>query len=358
MLKSLLQSFLLMLASSTDKELAQVVEYLKAENRILRERLPKRLDVTPKERATLLRLGRKLGTKIRSVITIVTPRTFLRWLKADDGTPATAKPNSKRGRKPTLDEVRALILKLARENAWGYTRILGELKKLGVGKLSRATVANILKDNGLDPGPRRGEGTWDDFLKRHAETLWACDFFSTKVWTMSGLVDVFVLFFVHVGSRRVHLAGVSANPDRAWMVQQARNVAMRFDKEPVKPKYLLRDRDTKFVAEFDAILASEGVEVRKVAVRAPNQNAVAERFVQTVRQECLDHFLVVSEKHLRHLLSEFLIHYHEERPHQGLGNVPLSGTPPSAEEPAILPLSEVRCRERLGGLLKHYRRAA
>jgi putative transposase len=254
--------------------------------------------------------------------------------------------------------VRQLALKLERENAWGYTRILGELKKLGVGKVSRATVANILKENGLDPGPRRGAGSWDDFLKRHAQTLWACDFFSTKVWTMSGLVDVFVLFFIHVGSRRVLLAGVSANPDRAWMVQQARNVAMRFDEEPVKPKYLLRDRDTKFVAEFDAVLESEGLEVVKVAVRAPNQNAVAERFVQSVKSEVLDHFIVCSEKHLRHLLSELLAHYPEERPHQGLGNVPLGGVPPSEEAPAVLPLSEVRCRERLGGVLKHYRRAA
>jgi putative transposase len=150
----------------------------------------------------------------------------------------------------------------------------------------------------------------------------------------------------------------STNPDQAWVVQQARTTASFFAEQPVKPRYLLRDRDTKFVAEFDAILESEGLEVVKVAVRAPNQNAVAERFVQTVKSEVLDHFIVCSEKHLRHLLSEFLAHYHEERPHQGLGNVPLGGVPPPVEEPAVLPLSAVRCRERLGGLLKHYRRAA
>src|SRR5262249_24495676 len=108
-----------------------------------------------------------------------------------------------------------------------------------------------LPDNGLDPGPCRGEGTWDEFLKRHRDTLWACDFFAKKMWTRTGLVEMFVSFFIHVGSRRVHLAGMTANPDRAWMVQQARNMALIFDQEPVKPKYLLRDRDSKFVQDFD-----------------------------------------------------------------------------------------------------------
>jgi len=163
------------------------------------------------------------------------------------------------------------VLRLARENAWGYTRILGELKKLGVQKISRSTVIKILKDNGLEPGPRRGEGPWDELLKRHASTLWDCDFFTKKVWMMTGLVDVFILFFIQVGGRRVQLAGITANPDRAWMVQQARNVTMLFDREAVKPKYLLRDRDSKFVPEFDAILASEGIEVKPLSVRAESK---------------------------------------------------------------------------------------
>jgi putative transposase len=249
------------------------------------------------------------------------------------------------------------VLRLARENAWGYTGILGELKKLGIYKISRSTVIKILKENGLEPGPRRGEGTWDEFLKRHATTLWACDFFSKKVWTTKGLVEVLVLFFIQVGSRRVHMAGMTANPDRAWMVQQARNRAMIFDQEPVKPKYLLRDRDSKFVQEFDAILASEGIEVKPIAVRAPNQNAVAERFVQSAKSECLDHFIVFGEAHLRHLLSEYLIYYHHFRPHQGLGNRPL-GCTDSALVVADRHLGEVACEERLGGLLRHYQRRA
>jgi putative transposase len=166
-----------------------------------------------------------------------------------------------------------------------------------------------------------------------------------------------ILFFIHLGSQRVHLAGMTANPDRASMVQQARNMAMLFDRESVKPKSLLRDRDSKFVQEFDAILETEGIEVTSIGVRAPNQNAVAERFVQSVKRECLDHFIVFGEAHLRHILSEYLLYYHQFRPHQGLGNRPL-GAPESAKAEADRPLGEVVCQERLGGLLRHYQRRA
>jgi putative transposase len=246
---------------------------------------------------------------------------------------------------------------LARENAWGYTRILGELKKLSVGKISRSTVIKILKENGFDSGPRRGEGRWDDFLKRHRDMLWACDFLCKKVWTVGGLVEMFALFFIHSDSRRVHLVGMTANPDRGWMVQQASNIAMIFDEESVPPKYLLRERDSNFVKEFDAILSSEGIVVTPISVRAPNQNAVAERFVQSARRECLDHFVVFGEKHLRHLLSDYLAYYHHFRPHQGLDNRPLGWMEPAVAE-RDQPLGEVVCQERLGGLLRHYQRRA
>src|SRR5262249_19007863 len=262
---------------------ARTVEYLQVENRILRAKLPKRIEVTATERQTLLRFGKKLGSKIREVITIVTPRTFLRWLHGERQ-PGKARPGNP-GRPRTTDEQRQLVLRLARENAWGYTRILGELKKLGVRNLTRSTVRNILKAEGLDPGPRRGQGGWDEFVKRHAATLWATDFFSKKVWTVKGLVDVFVLFFLHVGSRRVYLSGITAHPDRVWMKQQARNVAMHFQEQTLQPTLLLRDNDTKYTQEFDAILASEGAAVKKVTPVSPNLNAYAERFVQSVKQE-------------------------------------------------------------------------
>jgi putative transposase len=352
---TLFQALVVIFAAATDRVLARHIACLKTENRILRGKLPKRLTVTAAERRRLLQVGQPLGGAIKELITIVSPRTFARWLSGAAKAPQAARP-AQPGRPRTPEDVRELVLRLARENAWGYTRIVGELKKLGVRKVSRSTVIKILKENGFEPGPKRGEGTWDDFLKRHLDTLWACDFFTKRVWTLGGLVDVFVLFFIHLGTRRVHVAGLTAHPDRPWMVQQARNLAMFFDDQPVKPKYLLRDRDSKFVKEFDDILRSEGIEVVQTGVRAPNQNAIAERFVGSVKRECLDHFVVFGEDHLRHLLREFLAHYHDCRPHQGLGNVPLNGLPPSADRP--LSLAEVRCEQRLGGVLKHYSRAA
>jgi putative transposase len=245
---------------------------------------------------------------------------------------------------------------LARENDWGYTRILGELKKLGARKICRSTVVNILRRHGLDPRPRHGEETWDEFVRRHAQTIWACDFFSKHVWTTRGRVEVYVLFFIHLGSRRVFLAGVSPNPDRAWVQQQAGNFALHGAEQACKPAMLLRDNDQKFGPEFDAVLEAEGVDVHRVGPRAPNMNAVAERFVQCVKVECLDRIIVFGEGHLRYLLDEFVTHYHQCRPHQGIDNVTPAG--PAPPEPAPLDPRHVVCQERLGGLLKHYARRA
>src|SRR5262249_55243660 len=149
---------------------------------------------------------------------------------------------------------------------------------------------------------KRGEGTWDEFVKRHVETMWACDFFSAKVWTMGGLVEMCVLFFIHVGSRRVFVSGMSANPDRVWMAQQARNAALHFAEQPVAPRFLLRDNDGKFVPEFDQVLADEGIEVKRLVPQSPNLNAYAERFVQTIKGECLSQFVIFGESHLRYLI--------------------------------------------------------
>jgi putative transposase len=186
--------------------------------------------------------------------------------------------------------------------------------------------------------------------------LWACDFFSKKVWTAGALVDVFVLFFLHVGTRRVHVAGVTAQPDKPWVVQQARNAALLSAEQPVRPRFLLRDHDAKFVKEFDAVLGAEGVEVRRLGPVAPNLNAYAERWVQAVKQECLDHVVAFGKGHLRHLVREYVAHYNRERPHQAKGNAPLGSYLPEEGHPRAP--SEVYCRERLGGLLRHYSRRA
>lgn len=354
-MRQVFASLLASLARATDRELARQVQYLKVENRILRDMLPRRLTITSRERQRLLKFGKALGAALKDIIGIVSPRTFRRWLQGENK-PERATPRKQRGRPRTPADIRELILRLARENSWGYTRIHGELKKLGV-RVSRSTVANTLREAGLDPGPRRGEGTWDDFIQRHLETLWACDFFSTKVWTMRGLVEIFVLFFIHLGSRRVHLAGITAHPDSAWMAQQARNVALFFAEQPQRPRYLLRDRDSKFTRQFDSILASEGLKVTPVGPRAPNLNAFAERWVRSIKEECLGHFIVFGEAHLRHLVTSYVEYYNQFRPHQGLGNRPLTAPAEAAASAAASP-GAIVCEARLGGLLRHYVRRA
>jgi putative transposase len=360
----LLRALWVFLASATDRELARMVEYLKEENRILRSKLPERITVTPQERARLVKLSRAVGTAIRELVTIVSPRTFARWVAGTKGTGAKsgrAAPTAKPGRPRTESEIRELIVRLGRENQWGYTRVLGELRKLGVHTVSRSTVANVLRESGLDPGSKRGEGSWTEFVTRHAATLWASDFVSARTLTSAGVVDLYLLFFTHVGSRRVVVSNPTAHPDAAWVAQQARNATMEVADLGLTATHLLIDHDAKFTGAFDAVWDAEGCEVRRVGPRAPNMNAYAERWVQSLRVECLDQLVIVGERHLRHLVREFVEHYNAERPHQSRGNVPL----PEAEradagEPAILPFpsSAVKCRERLGGALKHDYRAA
>lgn len=348
-------AFLMRLAQFTECEMAKVVQFQKEENQFYRGQLPARLRLTPQQRQRLLKYGKPLGKKLDEVITIVSPRTFARWASGE--TKSVGKKEAKTGRKKTADEIRELILKLARETGAGYTKILGELKKLGINSVCRSTVVNILKENGLDPGPKRGEGTWDDFVKRHAETLWATDFFSKKVWTAGGLVEFFVLFFINVATRRVHVAGMTPNPNSAWMAQQARNMNSFFDELPERATLLIRDHDTKFTAEFDAILESEGVDVKKVGPVAPNLNAYAERWVQAIKQECLEHFIVFGEDHLRHIIGEYTTFHNDERPHQGVGNTRLRRFG-EKEPPTEIAEGTIHCRQRLGGLLKHYYRQA
>jgi putative transposase len=332
------------------------VQYLKVENEILRGKLPKRVTVTSRERQRLLRFGKAVGAAIRELITIVTPQTFFRWLR-DSATPCR-KATKPVGRPATTAELRELVLRLARENTWGYTRIHGELKKLGLAHISRTTVANILREAGLETAPQRAQSTWTDFVRRHAATLWACDFLTQRIWTMSGVVDCFVLFFLHVGSRRVFVAGMTTQSNHAWVAEQARRFCAHAATLEQQPTHLVRDNDGKFGQEFDTVLSQAGVEVMRIIPGAPNMNAFAERWILSARVECLDHFVVFGESHLRHLLAENATFYNSHRPHQARDNVPLA-----AEWSLPLPqpastAGQVGCSERLGGLLKHYHHQA
>jgi putative transposase len=309
----------------------------------LRDRLPEHIKTTPAERARLLRYGGCLGKAITKIITIVQPATFFKWINQR---PRLLKP---RGPRRTPEQIRALVLKIARATDWGYCRIGGELKKLGIYSVKRTTVATILKEEDIEPAPERTDGTWDLFIKRHADTLWACDFFTKKVWTLFGVREYYILFFIHAWTRQAYIAGFTEHPNAAWMAQQARNLCMFFDEQLIRPTLLYRDRDRKYTKQFDGILKSYGIEVVKLPPYSPNLNVFAERWVKTIKTECLNHFIVFGEKHLDYLLQEYLNYYNHFRPHQGIGNVtPLGLKHPPPED------GSVRCTNRLGGVIKQF----
>ena len=343
------QPLLFFLARCTRNQLIRNIEFLKAENEMLRKRVPKqRIWLKPDEKERLLKLGLAIGPDLKHLITIVTYDTIRRWRRDKYGfTP------KKRGRPKTSDEIRQLVLKIAQETGWGYTRILGELRKLGIKSISRQTVVNILKEKGHDPYSRRGPGSWDELLKMHAETLWQCDFFSKRVISRLGFPQLFALVFLNVATRRVWISPATRNPTENWVQQQARAFIEYAKAEELPVDLVTRDNDQIYKRAFDRTLSEAGAQVKRLALRAPNLNVYVERFIQSIQVECLDHFLVFGEKHFDYLVREYVEHYHQERPHQGLENQPIVGQPPPAP-----PHGEVGCRTRLGGLLKHYYRAA
>jgi transposase InsO family protein len=247
-------------------------------------------------------------------------------------------------------------MRLARENPrWGYRRIQGELMKLGV-RLAASTIALILFDHHLGPAPRRA-GTWREFIRAQASHIVATDFFTVDTVLLRRL---YVLFFIELGRRRAWIIGVTAHPKAAWVTQQARNVAGDLVDERLHVKFLVRDRDTKFTTSFDEIFKSEGAQILQTPFRAPNANAYAERFVRTVRSECLDHLLVVNARHLERILRSYALHYNHYRPHQGLSQgLPAAPTrfrqlATGSSRPADTHQRRVRRHDRLGGLIHEY----
>ena len=350
---------MLVIAGSTQKELARQVSYLKAENQILRSRLPDRISLTQREKNRLVRFAKNLGSALNELATIVHPGTIRRWIRDASGK-KSARQN-KSGRPRTAENIEQLILKLASQNGWGYTRILGELKKLGIESITRNTVKYILKRNGYDIGPKRGPGTWDDFLKRHAKTMWQCDFFSKKVVSKTGLRDLFAIAFLHIESRRVFITRSTYNPDETWVLEQADAFKNHIKEEKLQCKLLMHDRDTKFTKTFNEKFSTGKKEVRISAFRSPNTNAFIERFIQSIKQECLDHFVIFGRKHFDHICTEYSVHYIKERPHQGIENETIGRPRRNAKSrsmPDTIHMSDIRCNERLGGLLKSYSRIA
>jgi transposase InsO family protein len=306
---------------------------------------------SPTDRAVPATLARFLPRE-RSATFLVTPATLMRWHRElvrrhwTFPQPEKTAPNA-------LDaEVIALVLRLARENPrWGYLRIVGELKKLGV-SVSATSVRNVLRRHRFKPAPRRSGPTWGEFLRAQAFGTLACDFFHVDTITLRRL---YVLFFIDLQRRKVFLAGVTEHPIGSWVTHQARNLAMTLEDEGRIVKFLIRDRDTKFVGPFDEVLRSIGARVIKTPVRAPRANAFAERVVGTARRECLDWLLIRDERHLERVLTEFVEHYNTARPHRGIDlDVPI----PYVSENPLDDSKQIQRVDRLGGVLREYSIAA
>jgi transposase len=304
------------------------------------------------DRAVLAALARLLpSSQLRQLRLIISPRTLLRW-HADLARRHWAYPRRSPGRPRTAPSVRALVLEMARDNpGWGCRRIHGELTGLGY-VLAPSTVWQILKDAGIDPAPRRSGQTWRAFLAGQAKTILAADFFHVDTVLLRRL---YVLFFIEHGTRRVHLAGISAHPTGEWVTQQARNLLMNLEDHADILKFVIRDSDTKFTAAFDAVFIAIGARIIRTPVRAPRANAIAERWIASARRECLDRMLITGERHLALVLREYVNHCNVHRPHRTLHQSPPAGR----EHPPDLGANvRVLRRDRLGGLIHEYAQVA
>ena len=340
---------LLVLRRRSEREKEIEILLLRHQLRVL-ERQVSRPALMPGDRALLAALSRVLPRQVWRRSAFVTPATLLRWHRELIAGCWTY-PHRRSGRPATAVEVRRLVVRLAGENpGWGYRRIQGELVGLGI-KLAASTLWTILKQEGIEPAPRRHELSWAEFLQAQASSILECDFLTVDTLFLKRF---YVLFFIELATRRVRIAGITTNPDGRWVAQQARDLLMQLDDEDVRPRFLIRDWDSKFTREFDGVFCSDGIRVIKAPVRAPKARAHAERWVGSVRRECLDR--VLGRRHLTAVLREYTTHYNQHRPGRALElRPPLNLPPPSAD---VIDLERVRCRDILGGLIHEYRLAA
>ena len=317
-----------------------------------------RVRLTPADWALLAALLHAMPARVlQRMRLLVRPDTVLRWHRdlIARRHAVSSKPK-RRGRPPTVRSIRLLVLRLAHENpGWGYRRIHGELLVLGV-RVAASTVWEILHEAGMGPADRRGTDTWATFLRSQADALLACDFFETV--TLSG-TPMFVLAVIEHATRRIRILGATAHPTASWVTQAARNLVMDLQDAGSAARYLIRDRDGKFPAVFDAVLADAGIQIVLTGVRAPRMNAIMDRWVQTCRRELLDRTLIWNQHHLLHALREFEDFYNAHRPHRGIANArPLRSLPEPIIDPAQITRLDVHRRDRLGGILHECRHAA
>jgi len=334
------------------------IALLRHQLRLLLRRAGRPPRLSPWEKLTIAVLAAKLGRVVAGsrgylsrAVLLVRPETVLQWHRELVRRQWTYRRRAAGGRPPLAAAVETLLLRLAAENPrWGDGRLQGELAKLGHA-LGRSTVRDILKRRHVPPAPLRGQraSTWRQFLAQHRDAVLACDFFTVETLFLK---TIHILFFIEIGTRRVHLAGCTAHPTAAWVTQQARNFCWTLPEAGPSPRFLIHDRDAKFPPAFDTVFAAEGIEIVRTPYRAPNANAYAERWVRSARAECLDHLLIASEVHLRRVLTEYVAFYNRARPHQGLEQrCPVALPAPGRAGP-------VRRRDQLGGLLHDYFREA
>jgi transposase InsO family protein len=349
-----LQFFFLMVAGWVNRQQQAVIEYLQEENRILLEQLggePKRF--TDAQRIRLARKAKVVGRRrLLALSTVVTPDTLLRWFRVLVARKWTYAKRTAPGRPAVEPEVEKLVVKLMMDNPnWGSDRIIGVLANLHY-TISDSTVDNIRKRHGIAPAPERGKNTtWRQFLKAHWEGLIAADFFTTEVLCWNGLITFYTLFVIELRSRVVHVCGTTATPDGQWMKQGARPLTDGMDGFACGKTHLIIDRDTKYGQGFRQILEGAGVNIVLCPPRAPQCNAIAERFVRSIKEECLSRLICFGEVHLRSAISHFVAHYNRQRNHQGRENKLLT--------PQFLPIEgQIACEKRLGGMLNYYYRKA
>jgi putative transposase len=363
MLPLTLQFLIAMIASAISERLQRKLDYAHEEVRVLKEILSAatgrvRISFTADQRRRLALAGIKLSPEERrKYCQIIQPGTILTWFRRL----AARKYDSsgcKTGRPRKARDIRKLVVKMALENlGWGYTKIRDALRTGLKIEIGRTAVADILAEEGIEPAPEREKKrTWKQFLKMHWGTLYACDFFSVEALGPFGTVRYMVFFAIEVKSRAVEIAGIAVDPGEEWIKQVARNLTDPVDGFLRGAKYLVHDRDPLFTDAFIAILKAGGVKSVKIPAQSPNCNPYAERFVKTIKYECLKQFVIFGERHLQHLIKEFMRHYHTERFHQGLGGQLIKGQPGSANDNGSN--GSIVRRSRLGGLLNYYHREA
>jgi putative transposase len=350
---------LAMLAGWMNQQQQQIINYLKEENKILKTELlkatgKKRIILNDSQRRRLAILAKKIGRgALSNICNVFSPDTILMWHKKLVANKYDGSKNRGKGGRPRIsDYLRQLIIDMAKDNKHlGGKTLHGYLKYLGF-KVSPSTINRILREHGIEPCPNRPEKTtWNEFIKTHWDSLAAIDFFTKEIYTARGLVRYMVLVVIDYKTRKVEIAGIIQQAYGDWMCQMARNLTDPIDGFLKDKKFLVMDRDPVFTEKFKEILRAGGISPIRTTVASPNLNPFAERFVRSIKYECLNKMIILGERHLRYVVSEYISHYHTERPHQGIGNNIIEPLPQPKD-------GKIVCYERLGGLLKSYRRAA